>query len=160
MFDKPKYLGLRTRDGKFVIVDCETDERHEICEWRERMAVYIINENDSVVIRGNDDGYGCRIYSVKNRRFEFYEPDDDHWCLFNYNTLFNEITNSFLVYNKRMNLWQIKKADPNLQLTEQWFSYILAYAVALPKYQVIETYHRRFFLSFERGKLYDFDTFS
>ncbi|CAD5217727.1 unnamed protein product [Bursaphelenchus okinawaensis] len=137
MYDKRKYLGLRTRNNKLVIIDCETDERHELCEWKENLAVYIINESDSVVIMGF--GSGCRIYSVKNRRFEFCQLDDNDWVLFNYNTLFNFVTNVFLVYNKRWNVWQIKKTDPNLKLTEKWYLYVTSDIVPLPKYQVIVT---------------------
>ncbi|CAD5217483.1 unnamed protein product [Bursaphelenchus okinawaensis] len=156
LFDKFKYVGVRTTDDELVIIDNQTDERHHVCEWRYSMTVHIVDETDSVVIFSQEL---CRIYSMKRRMFVFVQHRDTQWRLFNSNTLFDNLQGSFLVHNKRMDCWQVKSCDSGLNLKPPEYNvFCEAGFVTLPTYKVVNAYPNGVdtcvYLSFKKGKFY------
>ncbi|CAD5206134.1 unnamed protein product [Bursaphelenchus okinawaensis] len=117
-YDNSKYIGVHTRDNKLVIINTETDERHEVCKWTLKMVVvYVINENDSVLIQ---EGLAGRIYSIKQKQFVFNYSD--HTWFLNSNAFFDSI-GLFTFYNKQSTQWQTVKIDPSLRLSYRYQVY-------------------------------------
>ncbi|CAD5230632.1 unnamed protein product [Bursaphelenchus okinawaensis] len=147
MYDRPKYIAVHTTDNKLVLIDSETDERQDVCEWKAGMNVYVINENDSVFVMNGyvnpAEEFGLRIYSIKKRKMVFEEPEVRYWRLFNSNTLFQTQQKTFLVYNKLHDCWLKTKRDTNLLLFYN-IDYFCDFGfVPLPTYKIVESQRYR-----------------
>ncbi|CAD5230737.1 unnamed protein product [Bursaphelenchus okinawaensis] len=126
MYDTPKYLAVHTIDNKLVIINKETGERQQVCEWTQNMYVYVISENNSLVIKGGFDwerlmeNYGWLVYSITRRRFVFDESKcfTPSWYLVNSNTLFHTWRNTCLAYNKQTDDWVEVNRGPQLHVDE------------------------------------------
>ncbi|CAD5231213.1 unnamed protein product [Bursaphelenchus okinawaensis] len=166
MFDKSKYVVVHTTDNNLVVIDSETDKRHDICEWRQGMEVYVINENDSLFIK--DQFYNdrelkiqrakCEIYSMKRQTFQPVESVEGYyWGIFNSSTLFNRKTQKFLVYNKHNYEWIQVQAKPELLFFYRWiefglFLYPLSpFNMVLCKYGNFDTLARNSFIQFKKN---------
>ncbi|CAD5230741.1 unnamed protein product [Bursaphelenchus okinawaensis] len=152
-YDKVKYIVVRTTNDQLVVIDNVTDERQVICRWRDKMNVYVINENDSVVILGSRaHNQGCQVYCLRRRRFVFDQVNDDQWFLFNSTTLFKPADMTFLVYNKQISNWKEIRPNPALRLERRCECYLTVNFVPLPAYQIMESFQddvaKRVFLRF------------
>ncbi|CAD5212406.1 unnamed protein product [Bursaphelenchus okinawaensis] len=116
-------------------------ERHDVCDWRHNMFVYLISENGSVVItsKSNNDA-GCQIYCLKRRAFVLNELNDEKWFLFNSNTLFRPANTSFLVYNKKIKNWKEIKPNLSLRKEQRCECHLTADFVPMPSYKIMESF--------------------
>ncbi|CAD5220370.1 unnamed protein product [Bursaphelenchus okinawaensis] len=150
----------------FDLHSMKTDKRHDICEWRQGMKVYVISENDSLFIKDqfyNDrklkiPGAKCEIYSMKRQKFQPVELDEGcYWDTFNYSTLFNRKTQKFLVYNKHNYEWIRVQAKPELLIVHRWLESGLflnplsPFNIVLCKYGNTDTLARHFFIQFKKN---------
>ncbi|CAD5229534.1 unnamed protein product [Bursaphelenchus okinawaensis] len=156
-FDKCKYVVVRTTNDEVIVIDSETDERHNVCKWRHDTHVYIINVNNCVVLlglRGCD--IGCRIYCLKRKTFVL-DLTNDKWCLFNSNTLYNCNTSSFLVYDKHIRNWREVRPDTWLGLERRCDCSITDNFVPFTSYKVMKSFRNNavtlVFLNFKKGNV-------
>ncbi|CAD5219020.1 unnamed protein product [Bursaphelenchus okinawaensis] len=59
----------------YDLVWMQTGKGSVICAWTHDLSVFVINDNDSVVVTGYR--FGILIYSMKKRRIVFCNPNDD-----------------------------------------------------------------------------------
>ncbi|CAD5205663.1 unnamed protein product [Bursaphelenchus okinawaensis] len=53
MYDTTKYFAVHTKENQLAIFEAETGkERGVICAWTHELSVFVINDNDSVVVTG------------------------------------------------------------------------------------------------------------
>ncbi|CAD5220288.1 unnamed protein product [Bursaphelenchus okinawaensis] len=155
-YGKCKYVGVHTIDDKLVVIDSETGEKHEVCEWRDKMVVYVTSENNSVVITGSRrHAQGCQIYCLRRRSFVFDQINDERWFLFNSSSLFKPADMSFLVYDTEINNWREIKPNPSLRLERRCECYLTSDFVPMPTYTIMESFQdgivKRVLLRFKKG---------
>ncbi|CAD5230739.1 unnamed protein product [Bursaphelenchus okinawaensis] len=165
-YDTPKYLAVQTTDKKLVIINKETGERQQVCEWTQDMNVYVISENNSIVVKGGIDyrilaeNFGCLVYSITRRKFVFDRSDDRLWYLFTSNTLFHRMTKTFLVYNKQIDEWVEVKTGSQLDLDKRNNFDCFSSFVPIPTFIVMEKtiekhfITQKFFLKFKKDKVH------
>ncbi|CAD5206132.1 unnamed protein product [Bursaphelenchus okinawaensis] len=151
IYDKSKYTAVHTTDDKLVVINNDTDERFEVCEWTVGMSAQLIDEMDSVVVQSFK--IAARIYSIKHKQIVF--DYQGFRCYFlNSTTLIDPFKCLFISYNKQMTRWQEVKVDPSL-LLQRYFDYCDVGFLPVPKNTLMESFQngdsKLIYLTFKNG---------